>query len=158
MGGRAALLVCVLVCPSRSERLPAKVYTTADGLAHNSIHRIICDSHGFLWFCTAEGLSRFDGYGFRNYGMKEGLPDPNVYDILETRSGEYWVATGGGVCRFRDRQSERSSEGSFQLYELPVAAGREVHALGEGQDGTIWVGTTQGLSRLLRDPSGSTFP
>ena len=157
MVGRTAFLVCIVACPAHSERLPAKVYTTADGLAHNSIHRIICDSHGFLWFCTAEGLSRFDGYTFRNYGRKEGLPDPNIYDMLETRSGEYWVATGAGVCRFRDRQSDHSAEGSLQVYDLPAAAGREVHALAEGHDGTLWVGTTQGLSRLLRRPSASKF-
>ncbi|HEY2971100.1 MAG TPA: hypothetical protein VGJ48_01180 [Pyrinomonadaceae bacterium] len=29
----------------------------ADGLAHNRIKRFVQDSHGFLWFCTADGLS-----------------------------------------------------------------------------------------------------
>jgi hypothetical protein len=32
------------------------------------------DSRGFLWFCTNEGLSRFDGYGFTNYSTDQGLP------------------------------------------------------------------------------------
>lgn len=50
--------VCAL-----AERLPIKIYTPADGLAHEQIKRIVRDSRGFLWFCTADGLSRFDGYG-----------------------------------------------------------------------------------------------
>jgi len=44
-----------------AERLPIRAVTTADGLPDNDIHRIVKDSHGFLWFCTAGGLSRFDG-------------------------------------------------------------------------------------------------
>jgi len=49
-----------------AEQLPLQTYTTAEGLPHNEINRIVKDSRGFLWFCTAEGLSRFDGYIFRN--------------------------------------------------------------------------------------------
>jgi ligand-binding sensor domain-containing protein len=60
--------MCTVASISRAERLPVKTYTTADGLAHNSVHRIVRDSRGFLWFTTAEGLSRFDGYSFNNYG------------------------------------------------------------------------------------------
>jgi ligand-binding sensor domain-containing protein len=41
-------------------QLPVKIYTTADGLSNNRINKIVRDSRGFLWFCTQEGLSRFD--------------------------------------------------------------------------------------------------
>lgn len=79
-----------------AERLPIKTYTTADGLGHNNVHRIVRDSRGFLWFCTFEGLSRFDGYSFTTYGLAHGLPSQVVNDLLETRDGRYWVATGAG--------------------------------------------------------------
>ena len=72
------------------QRLPIKTYTTADGLAHNTVNRIVRDSRGFLWFCTDDGLSRFDGYRFTNYGTDQGLPHGQVNDVLETREGEYW--------------------------------------------------------------------
>jgi ligand-binding sensor domain-containing protein len=84
----------------RAERLPIKVYTTADGLAQNAVNRIVRDSRGFLWFCTDEGLSRFDGYTFTNYTTADGLPHPVVASFLETRSGVYWVGTYSGLCRF----------------------------------------------------------
>ena len=51
----------------QAELLPIKIYTTADGLADDRVNRIGQDSHGVLWFCTAEGLSHFDGYKFTNY-------------------------------------------------------------------------------------------
>src|SRR6266849_6512905 len=100
-----ALCVCLT---TRAERLPLKAYTTADGLAHNVINKIVRDSRGFLWFCTEEGLSRFDGYTFTTYGTTEGLPHPSVNDLLETRAGDYWVATGGGLVRFNPKGAPSS--------------------------------------------------
>jgi ligand-binding sensor domain-containing protein len=91
----------LLVAASTSaEQLPIRTYTTADGLAEDNVMRIVRDSRGFLWFCTGEGLSRFDGYQFKNYSIDQGLPHRVVNDLLETRDGNYWVATGGGVSRF----------------------------------------------------------
>ena len=52
-----------------AERLPIRTYTTADDLGHNTVNRIVRDSRGLLWFCTAGGLSRFDGYTFTNFGV-----------------------------------------------------------------------------------------
>jgi ligand-binding sensor domain-containing protein len=101
---RAILSLSLLLAAPRvaiSERLPIKTYTTADGLARDHVGRIVRDSHGFLWFCTLDGLSRFDGYNFTSYRVEDGLPFPVVNDILEAGSSTYWLATnGGGVVRF----------------------------------------------------------
>src|SRR5260370_33606105 len=56
------LLLLGFVSVVRAERLPLKTYTTADGLAHEHVRRIVRDSRGFLWFCTRDGLSRCDAY------------------------------------------------------------------------------------------------
>ena len=66
------LLATPLIC--RPERLPVKSFTPAEGLAHHRVKRIIRDSGGFLWFRTAEGLSRFDGRQFVTFGSEQGLP------------------------------------------------------------------------------------
>jgi ligand-binding sensor domain-containing protein len=97
------LLFIFLPSLAQAERLPIKTFTVADGLAHNEINKIVRDSRGFLWFCTADGLSRFDGYVFTNYGTAQGLPHPYVNDLLETHAGEVWVATNGGLVRFNPR-------------------------------------------------------
>jgi ligand-binding sensor domain-containing protein len=72
----ALWLVALLLAPAalHATRLPIKTYTIADGLARDHILSIVPDSHGFLWFCTAEGLLRFDGYQFSNYHTEQGLP------------------------------------------------------------------------------------
>lgn len=129
-----------------AERLPVKIYTTADGLARNTISRIVRDSRGFLWFCTSEGVSRFDGYKFSNYGTDQGLPHRNVNDLLETRSGTYWVATSDGLSRF---DPSPSSASRFTTYRPSGDKGQQViTALLEDRAGTVWVGTGNGLYRL----------
>src|ERR1044072_718554 len=106
-------LVLILILPGRvkSEHLPIKPYTPADGLAHNVVNRIVRDSRGFLWFCTREGLSRFDGYGLTNYGLEHGLPSAIITGLLETAEGLYWVATAGGMCRFNPLRRPHAGNG-----------------------------------------------
>jgi ligand-binding sensor domain-containing protein len=77
-------LLLAMVTSVRAQHLPIKTYTIADGLAHDVINRIVRDSHGYLWFCTHEGLSRFDGYTFTNYGRAQGLLGHDVNDMVET--------------------------------------------------------------------------
>jgi ligand-binding sensor domain-containing protein len=140
--------------PAIAERLPLKGYTVADGLAHNEINKIVRDSRGFLWFCTAEGLSRFDGYEFTNFGTDQGLPHRTVNDFLETRSGELWVATYAGLVRFDPKgrptnrvvyanESDASAPPMFTVV-VPEDTDRRARAITmllEGRDGILWVGT-----------------
>src|SRR4029453_1067240 len=98
----ALLALLSLAHPSlvHAERLPTKIFTTSHGLANTVVHRIVRDSRGYLWFCTREGLSRFDGYGFTTYGIDDGLPSAVINDLIETKEGTYWIATSRGLVRF----------------------------------------------------------
>jgi signal transduction histidine kinase/ligand-binding sensor domain-containing protein len=136
-----ALLVCVRLS---AERLPIQVLTVAQGLSGNSIHKIVRDSHGFLWFCTGEGLSRFDGHQFAKFSAAEGLPGQTVWDLLESRSGDYWVATNGGLVRLPG-----AAGGQREVYYPGGdAPSRTVLAVHESADGTVWAGTEAGLYRI----------
>jgi ligand-binding sensor domain-containing protein/two-component sensor histidine kinase len=85
----------------RAEQLPVRVYTTADGLGSSAITHIMRDSRGVLWFCTRDGLSRFDGVRFTTYSIGQNPSYPTINHILETRGSVYLIATnGGGIYRF----------------------------------------------------------
>src|SRR5689334_1289934 len=90
-----AVLVAWHVLPAA--QLPLRRYTTADGLANNAVYSIASDSRGFLWFATAEGLSRFDGYRFVNQTESAGLPHDSVRHFLIDRHVNYWLATHAGL-------------------------------------------------------------
>jgi ligand-binding sensor domain-containing protein/two-component sensor histidine kinase len=158
---RRLAILLVLACASAdAERLPVGNYSTVDGLAHNHVDRIVSDSHGFLWFCTPDGLSRFDGYAFRSFGTEVGLPPAAVNDLLETAEGDYWVATDNGLVQFDRRSSPASAPlrradaaAAASALRLITPAGGErrsstITVLRQARDGTIWVGTGNGLYRL----------
>jgi len=54
------------------ENYYSKTFTTENGLPHNHVHSIAQDCTGFLWIATWDGLSRYDGYEFRNYYHNPG--------------------------------------------------------------------------------------
>src|SRR3984893_17660089 len=97
----AGCLAAATLASIDAEEMPVRIYTISDGLARDDVICIRRDSHGYLWFGTAEGLSIFDGYQFTNFTVADGLPNRAVTDVLETRHGEYWIATYSGLCRFR---------------------------------------------------------
>ena len=151
-----------------AERLPLRKYTTEDGLAHARVRRIVRDPRGFLWFCTVDGLSRFDGAEFVTYRTGDGLPDPWVTDVLATRDGAYWVATNAGVAIFdpfaRAAANDRppSTDDRPRQFFTRVAsegspAHRQVRVLLEDRAGRIWAGGQGGLSILDRSGSTLTF-
>lgn len=140
------VLVLISCAQYRAEQLPIRTYTTADGLARDRVYKIVPDPRGFLWFCTYDGLSRFDGYEFVNYSVAQGLPDRLVFDLLITRSGDYWLATSAGLARFNPLAS--TSESKFKTYLPARPDARGATELYEDSSGTIWVGTNNGLHKL----------
>jgi ligand-binding sensor domain-containing protein/signal transduction histidine kinase len=140
---RLAILMLLSALPLQGELLPIRTYTTADGLASDSIYRIVSDSRGFLWFSTPEGLSRFDGYRFMTYGVDDGLPDAVITALIETRSGDLWIGTPRGLSRIA---AGGGGNARFINYRLgPQAAANYVSALVETRSGRIWAGTAAGL-------------
>ena len=153
--GFALGLLWMVIAGVQAEQLPIKTYTTAEGLAHNRVKRIVQDSHGFLWFCTSEGLSRFDGSHFTTYGVEQGLPFPSLNDLLETRNSFYWLATnGGGVVRFNlstgvQPATQNAAKSQFTVYSLgQEPAANRVNVLYQDGTGTLWAGTDGGLFRF----------
>jgi signal transduction histidine kinase/streptogramin lyase len=161
---RLLISVCLaLLCAAagaRAEQLPVRAYTTTDGLARDYVSRIVQDSHGFMWFCTIEGLSRFDGYRFTNYGTAEGLPSRLVLDLLETRRGLYLLSTGGGLVVFdpealarRDAAGPQEPGRLFTAVPFPEGSrAKEATVLFEDSDGALWCGGDHGLYKLEGAP------
>jgi ligand-binding sensor domain-containing protein/two-component sensor histidine kinase len=155
---RQAFLSLVLPVLAHAEQLPIRIYRAADGLARELVQTIVADKSGYLWFGTDDGLSRFDGYEFTNYGVNEGLPDAVVNALLITHDGRLWVGTNRGLCRFNP-ESRAPAGQRFTVYQ-PGAVGmtRFIRALAEDRDGSIWCGTGAGLFRLRPlSPSPARF-
>lgn len=160
-------LICVgiilfFLVPGFAERLPIKTYTVGAGLAHNNVNRIFQDAKGFLWVATAEGLSRFDGYGFTNYGTADGLDHIFVNDIAVDRDGNLWVATnGGGVSRLLDAPGETAGSAkrkkfvSFAIVDRGESnRANSVNRILFDAENRLWCLTDDGLYRARQSEVG----
>jgi ligand-binding sensor domain-containing protein len=59
------------------------------------------DNAGNIWFATSgAGVYRYDGKGFVNFTMKDGLNSNIVQCIMQDFKGNIWVGTKDGVCQF----------------------------------------------------------
>lgn len=165
------LFLAVFAC---AEHLPIRTYTIDDGLANDGVNKIVRDSRGFLWFCTGEGLSRFDGFSFKNYTQNEGLPHRNINDLLETKGGDLLVATNSGLAVFdpdgrayrwdflRSILTKTSNEKPlFQTYVPPNTEtekkARSILSLTESVDGKVFAGTGKGLFRIEKEGDERIF-
>lgn len=114
-----------------------------EGLPNNTVQAVTQTSDGFLWVGTQAGLARFDGTSFFCYDQRNtpALKNSSITALCADRDGALWIGTdGGGLLAF--------SNGVFTKWSasngLACDALRVVY---QTQDGAIWVGTTNGMSR-----------
>jgi signal transduction histidine kinase/streptogramin lyase len=90
-------------------------YTEQDGLANNMVLDIV-EGGGYLWICTANGLSRYDPRTgtFKNYNAGDGLPINEFTAALVGEGGELFFGGINGFVSFYPDQMEDN------LYVPPV--------------------------------------
>lgn len=72
-------IVSSLFCRAQSFRFTQ--YTTHNGLPIDNVYAAAQDEHGYIWFATDFGISKFDGYRFVNYYKNSGMANKAVTDI-----------------------------------------------------------------------------
>lgn len=145
----AGLLVCAAVL--QAERLPIQVYSTTDGLAQSTIHRIHRDRRGFLWFGTSEGLSRYDGYEFVTYREARRTRQRRIRAVFGARDGSVWAGTDDGVCLLKPVAPH--GDPLFECTRPPGRSHLSVQVLYEDREDGILVGTNGGLYRMKTSPA-----
>ncbi len=155
-----------------------------DSLPTDYVGAVLASRDGTVWLGTVRGLVSWEGKRFRRHALPDGLSEANVTALHEGRDGTLWVATtGGAVRRVRGRfeaipglpkvnvnaVAEDSTgavwfgtdDGVVRLAQGRVdrpALGRLGHprtpALLSAPDGTLWVGTTQGVVKVIPTAEG----
>ena len=75
---------------------------TVSELGHN-IMTLFEDTKGNHWFGSWEsGLYKFDGVSLVHFTTRDGLPHNRVEEIQEDKSGNIYINTSKGLCRFTD--------------------------------------------------------
>ncbi len=95
------------------------------------------------------GLSLLDEKSgkWETFNIPEGLGDAFVYDAVETKAGDVWIATWSGVNRIRGGNLRELSK--WELHTVESTKGGLindwVYGLAEGKDGIVWMATEGGL-------------
>ncbi len=118
-----------------------KFHPLPSGISSNNVSAIIQDSRDFMWFGTANGLNKFDGY---HYTIYEHDPTDSttivstlINKIYEDKKGNLWICADGGGLSYFDQKS-----GKFSSYTRANAnkqmSSNSVLSIYEDDDGLIW--------------------
>ena len=112
-------------------------------LISNITNTILATRDGTLYVGTVDGgLVRVRGDKVEVLTEANGLPDPNVTALQESRDGSIWIGTGAGLARLTDGVITKVP------FELPGVA---ITALAEDKSGQLWVATDNGLATIDGD-------
>lgn len=140
-----------------------------DGFAQSMVTCIIQDHNGFIWLSTWDGLSKYDGYTFKNYKARPGdncpltvnridcIRETQGHDILCKSSNKHYYIfhrksgtfeymkgkTSDGGKRFHPSDNIKKMIASLDGYR-----NIEVRILLVDRQGGIWVYTHHGLDRI----------
>jgi signal transduction histidine kinase/ligand-binding sensor domain-containing protein len=150
---RALLIAAILLAgfPPRVQAQSGSIrfdtLSVENGLSQSTVHVILQDTQGLLWFGTDDGLNKYDGYNFTLYKHDAENPTSLAENIINTifqdSHGELWIGTTAGLDHF-NRQKE-----TFDHYQNgadhPINLhGANVSSIVEVLNGDLWVGTTDG--------------
>ena len=73
-------------------------------------------------------------FGFHNFSLEEGLPQTEVFALIQDTKGSIWVGTnGGGLSRFTGQ--------NFETYTTQDGmASNQIWSLFEDSRGNLWMG------------------
>jgi ligand-binding sensor domain-containing protein/signal transduction histidine kinase/DNA-binding response OmpR family regulator len=146
--------------------IPSKNALSNNSLSNNYVVSLLSDLAHNLWVGTADGLNRYDPEkdNFERILLNPAAPsgqDNYINCLYEDRKGDIWAGTAHGLfCRtthgasrfipFYTGAATPASGGPAQ-----GIAGNNVHAIYEDQEGYLWIGTNNGLTRMRMNNNGA---
>lgn len=119
-----------------------RTYAQRDGLPQDAVMTVLEDGAQGLWMGTMAGLTHLADGRTRTLTSRDGLAGDDVLALAPARGGGVWIGHMQG-------RVSRVVAGRVQPVELP-ALRAPVLALHEQADGSLWIGTGQGLLRAYK--------
>ena len=123
-----------------------------DGLSQSTVSGIVQGDDGFMWFATAEGLHRYDGYKLKvfKHDLRDSnsLSDNHLTALYEDNKGYLWIGTYSGHIDCFDKRSK-----TFKHLRFKDAQGNpnryQINCIQQDKSGRILVGTDGGGLAVL---------
>lgn len=102
------------------------------------------DDSGSIWFGLRQGVVRYDGYAWTDFGPEHGLPDTAVLSIAKRATGQLVAATAEGLF-------EQDGVRWSPLIPTKHRAHVNTSYVVESSDTAIWAASTWGLIKYSKN-------
>lgn len=145
----AFLMVCLFLVPEYTivardafmARYIQTVYNQKNGIGSNEVNCLYQSNSGYIWIGTDSGLYRSNGAEFKSINLWD-TDRTDVYSInciMQDRAGRVWVGTDNyGLFYIENGESRHLQD---EYYE----GIKKIYDICQGEDGTIYVATSEGL-------------
>ena len=116
---------------------------TREGLSNSMVNSILRDSQGYVWFGTAYGLNRYDGYRIRTYFSYDkdttSLRNNRIDEIQEGYGGRLWLKQGMNYSLYDPVTEKVDRQPSRWLNQQGIVG--SIESLHLDSDKNYWVKT-----------------
>ncbi len=105
------------------------------------VNKIFQDNKGDYWFCTDDGLFKYDRAILKHFTEKDGFTQKRVRNIIADDNNNFWVATSSGVYKLTNNKFTNITD----KLSLPS---NEIYSIVIDNTGNIWAGVSNGMLRI----------
>ena len=122
--------MCLVACaPLFAQRYTFEDYS--EGLGNLNVLCMLQDHAGFLWMGTQNGLFRYDGSRFLEFGRADGLAGTFVNALVEDRGRRLWAGTTEGLFYLGEDRRFHNVRYKGQNLQIPLGSSVAARANGE---------------------------
>lgn len=134
-----------LIAQTSSSQIVESI-SVVEGLSHNTVHSILQDHKGFLWFATEDGLNKYNGYEFfiyrNNPSDSLSLSDNFIWCLYLDSNNQIWIGTNNGGLNKYNYET-----GKFEVFSAGAensVNSNSIRTIFEDSNGNLWIGTENG--------------
>lgn len=131
--------------------------TESEGVPHSFVDDIICDSDGFIWMATHNGIGRYDGYQVLSFNTQTEplrLKNDFVHKLCEDNFRRLWIGSEGGL-EVLDLDTYAFVDFFSSLGDtLRQLSDGYIHSLYKDKKGDLWISCGNNLWCMELDKNG----
>ena len=125
--------------------------TIEDGLSQSTIKCILQDSDGFIWYGTADGLNKYNGYEMETFRHSEdstSIPNNTINTIYEDSQKNIWLGIfKTGLCKY-NKITETFTLFTNEPENDNSISSNVILSICEDDNSFLWLATTDGLNKF----------
>lgn len=142
----------------QKQKISFTKFNKKNGLVDNLVYSMLQDADGYVWLCTYDGLSKYNGLDFKNYNF-----DPRdslsinvgiIFKMIEHGSGTFYISSSRGFMGF-NKKAENFEHFLFDPENQQSISSNWVRDLVELNDGRVLISHNQGIS--IYNPKEGSF-